>query len=198
MNTAPGRPRAVLFGKLPSHGDFVARGLDPSASDAWDAWSSAGLSEARAALGEGFEAAHDAAPPWRMITGPGRFGSDWRVGVLAPSVDAAGRRFVVALALDGLTPGQAAASGERVGQALEDLIWTGFEAGWDADRFVLAEAEIQHALAPEPDTTVGAAAQAAERWWTVGGMDHPPQSVAGTPADLWIRMLSPPASRNSP
>ncbi|MGH1558799.1 hypothetical protein ACRAWD_16105 [Caulobacter segnis] len=37
-------------------------GLTPDEREAWDAWSSAGLEDARAALGEAFEARHDAAP----------------------------------------------------------------------------------------------------------------------------------------
>ena len=47
-----GRP--FLFGKLPAHGDFVARGLTPDAQAAWDDWASAGLERAMSELGEAF------------------------------------------------------------------------------------------------------------------------------------------------
>lgn len=185
-------PGPVLFGKLPSHGDFVARGLDASARQAWDAWASAGLDEARAALGEAaFEAAHDIAPPWRLVSGPGRFGPGWRAGVLAPSVDAAGRRFVVMLALEPLSEAVAAAQGEAIAEALEGLLWDGFAGGWDADRFVQAAGRAAAAAVAGAE----APGRLQERWWTAGGPDHPAQNVTGCPADLWRRMLVPSGER---
>ena len=57
---------AFLFGKMPSHGDFVARGLAAEERDSLDAWLSAELADARAALGERFEERFDSAPPWRF------------------------------------------------------------------------------------------------------------------------------------
>ncbi|HYD46690.1 MAG TPA: type VI secretion system-associated protein TagF, partial [Phenylobacterium sp.] len=66
--------RIWLFGKLPSHGDFVARGLDTGTRAAWDAWLSEGVGGARAALGEAFDAAYEIAPPWRFVLAPGPLG----------------------------------------------------------------------------------------------------------------------------
>ena len=44
----------ILFGKLPAHGDFVARGIDAAGRAELDDWLSASLADARAALGEAF------------------------------------------------------------------------------------------------------------------------------------------------
>jgi len=175
-------PRPVLFGKLPSHGDFISRGLDLTACDAWDRWASAGLEDARAALGEHFDEAHDRGPPWRFVDAPGRFGSDWRAGALAPSIDAAGRRFMIMLAAEGLSSDQAGGGGEAIAEEMEALIYQAFESGWDAD------ATIEAAKAPVVAVCAGGPAPR-PRWWTLGGFDHAPASIGG-PNGLFALMLS--------
>lgn len=174
------RPRAALFGKLPAHGDFVSRALDEAAVTAWDAFFAKGVAEAREALGDDFEAAHDAAPPWRFVQGPGAFGAGWRAGAWAPSMDRAGRRFVIALLAEG-------AASEAVAEAMEAAIYDGFEAGENADDLLnRAEAAIEaaaSAAAPAPRTS---------RWWTLGGADHRPDQVEGEPnPGLLSRALRP-------
>ena len=177
-------PHAVLFGKLPSHGDFISRGLDLTACDAWDRWASEGLEAARTALGEGFDDAHDRAPPWRFIDPPGRFGQDWRAGALAPSIDAAGRRFMIMLAADGLSPDQAGGDGEAIAEEMETLIYQAFESGWDADAAIDA--------AHGPIEKIGATASPPRpRWWTLGGFNHEPATLVGGPDGLFARMLAP-------
>ena len=170
------RARAVLFGKLPAHGDFVARSLAPDARSAWDEWASGGLVRARDALGDGFEASHDAAPPWRFVDGPGRFGSAWRAGALAPSVDSAGRRFLIMIAADDLSGPEASCLGEDLAATMEELIYSGFEQGLNADGLVQAAADVVKDLPPaedgEPPTP---------RWWTLGGPRHMPRELAGPP-----------------
>ena len=91
-----------MFGKLPSRGDFLNRGLEAAAAEAWDAWFSAQLDAAKMRLGEAFAATHDAAPTWRFVDSPGLFGAGWRAGAFAPSIDSAGRRFFVMAAADRL------------------------------------------------------------------------------------------------
>jgi len=183
-------PRPILFGKLPSHGDFISRGLDLTACDAWDRWASEGLEAARARLDERFDDAHDRAPPWRFVDAPGKFGADWRAGALAPSIDAAGRRFMIMLAAEGLSSDQAGGGGEAIAEDMEALIYQAFESGWDAD------ATIEAAMAP----TAAIAAMGPPRrprWWTLGGFDHPPASLDG-PHGLFARMLSPRAEGATP
>lgn len=176
-------PHPVLFGKLPSHGDFISRGLDLTACDAWDRWASEGLRAARELLGERFEAAHDRAPPWRFIDGPGRFGRDWRAGSLAPSIDAAGRRFMIMLAADGLSSDQAGGGGEAIAEQMEGLIYQAFELGWDADAAIAA--------ARVPVDRIGPAGPPTRpRWWTLGGLDHPPATLEGAVERPFAQMLA--------
>ena len=114
--------RIILFGKLPSHGDFVARGLAAPAQAAWDGWLSEGVAAARQALGERFDEAYEAAPPWRFVGGPGAFGDGWRAGAFAASVDAVGRRFPILIAVEDLDAARAASQGDGLAGAMEEAI----------------------------------------------------------------------------
>ncbi|MBQ1542663.1 type VI secretion system-associated protein TagF [Caulobacter sp. CCUG 60055] len=130
--------QAFAFGKLPTHGDFVARGLPAAEREAWDAWSSAGLQAARETLGEAFEARHDAARPLRFAFGPGPFGTGWRAGVVAASIDTAGRRFVIVLgarAAGALPPDGV---GGAVAETAEEAVYRAFETAADIDAAVLS------------------------------------------------------------
>ncbi|UFN47769.1 type VI secretion system-associated protein TagF [Roseomonas sp. OT10] len=87
-----------LYGKMPAHGDFVRRGLPAGFVAPWDAWLQSGMAAARAALGEGWEAAWDAAPRWRFALPAGACGPGAVAGLLATSRDSVGRRFPLTLA----------------------------------------------------------------------------------------------------
>lgn len=108
-----GAVSAMLFGKLPAHGDFIARGVGAGERDTLDAWLSDSMADA-AAYYEDFEARYDAAPPWRHAGPAGG-------GAICASVDAAGRRFPLLLL-----------GGE--GEACEGLLYRALSEGWDADR----------------------------------------------------------------
>lgn len=165
------------FGKLPAHGDFVARGLDEPARAAWDGWASAGLQAARDELGDGFDVAHEEAPAWRFRFGPSRFGAGWRTGAFAPSVDRSGRRFVVVL-------GVAGAGDEARAQALEDVLYRALGEGLAIDGMVEAAAD----LAGDDGVTEAL-------FWTLGGPGRAPQSLVAPepPEDLLLRALRPTA-----
>jgi type VI secretion system ImpM family protein len=171
------RARAILFGKLPRHGDFVSRGLTAEPRAAWDDWASGGLLRARETLGERFEDQHDAAPPWRFIGGPGVFGPGWRAGAIAPSIDSAGRRFVILLAAEDLSPGQADAAGEAIAEAMEGLIYDAFESGWDADALIDA------AGSAVPVVDAPAEREPHVRWWTLGGPEYAARTISGQTLD---------------
>ena len=83
------------------------------------------LRPGREQSGELFESAHDTAPPWRFISGPGELGDDWRAGAIAPSVDRAGRRFFFIAAIDGLDWRQAVAHGAFLTRNLEEAVYRG-------------------------------------------------------------------------
>jgi type VI secretion system protein ImpM len=173
------------FGKLPTHGDFVARGLDAGARQAWDDWASSGLSLARERLAEAFPAAHDAAPPWRFAFGAPRFGAGRQAGAFAASIDAAGRRFLIVLgarAEDGLA---ADGPGAAVAEILEDQIYRGFGEACAVDDLVAGAARALDGVAAGP------AAAGVGRFWTLGGADQPAQEVLADapPDDLLLRVL---------
>lgn len=145
--------RAFLFGKLPAHGDFVARGLASGERDALDTWLSAEMAAARADGGSAFEDAFDAAPVWRFATADG---AAWRAGALAPSVDAVGRRFPL---LFGWTDIASEAVGEAA-IAAEHALFNAISEGWDADRLVNLE---------PPCAGADESASSREGWWTDTG-----------------------------
>ena len=54
----------AIIGKLPGHGDFIARGVDIRARERLDQWLSEWVDLGRTRLSEGFEDAYREAPPW--------------------------------------------------------------------------------------------------------------------------------------
>jgi type VI secretion system protein ImpM len=195
LSAAPVAWRAVLFGKLPSHGDFVCRGMSDTERAAWDTWTAEGFAAARDALGEGFDAAHSAAPLWQFISGPGRFGESWRAGCFAPSTDRAGRRFVAVVAVEGLDWGEALAFGPALTEALADAVYRIFAELQDADGAL----ETISACAANPQGQLAnvlsslALQRADGVWWSGGGPLHAPAVETGAVPDavLLARALTP-------
>lgn len=167
-----------IFGKLPAHGDFVARGLSPAAERLWDDWASAEIDAAREALGEDFNSAHDAAPPWGFVSGPGALGETWRCGAIAASVDSAGRRFVVVAGTDGLAGSEAAFLGLSRMRAAEAAIRTMLVEGLEVEAGLALLTDDG-----EPDARAAAglldAKPTASAWWSVG--DLVPPATGDTP-----------------
>ncbi|MEG3088583.1 type VI secretion system-associated protein TagF [Sphingomonas sp. PB4P5] len=155
---------ALLFGKLPAHGDFVSRGLAPDERDALDAWLSASLATAREAAGLAFDDWYDRAPPWRFVTAT-------MAGSLTPSQDGAGRRFPLLLALRG--------GGEAAADACEALLYEAIGSGWTADIL------LDH-VATLADATDG---QGTPRWWTLGGEGFAATTLAGDRPDNLIATM---------
>ncbi len=106
----------VVFGKLPTHGDFVSRGLRADERDMLDIWLSAAMLTARETWADSFEDRYDRALPLRC-DGLGMSGA------LAASQDSAGRRYPL-LAFGG------AGEGERI----EALLYDAIAQAWTADR----------------------------------------------------------------
>lgn len=153
-----------LFGKLPAHGDFVARGFAPREREVVDGWLSTSLERARGQFGASFEEAYDLAPAWRF-SGPAG------AGALAASMDAAGRRYPVWLLIDDAPPPAAG--------TCEDLLHAAIVQGWTADELVGA---VEAAVVPAGPVA------AIPTWWVVGAEQL---AVAGErPATLVGAMLS--------
>ena len=166
--------RALLWGKLPAHGDFVARGLAPAARDELDEWLAASLA-ARETLGMAFEDNYDEAPPWRFAW---REANGWAAGAMAPSVDGVGRHYPILLALSGLDDGNVDAATE----AVENLLYEALGGDWNADRLHAAASAL--AFAPRPSAAV-------EGWWTLGAEHFTEARLAGArPRGLMAAMLT--------
>lgn len=98
--------RTGFFGKVLSHGDFVARRLPPSFLLPWDAWVQGVLQYSRQELGERWLPTWLSSPIWRFALAPGVCGNDGVAGLMMPSVDRVGRQFPLTLAatVPGLRP----------------------------------------------------------------------------------------------
>lgn len=161
--------RVQLFGKLPAHGDFVARGVGRAEWDALDTWLSLSLTDARAHLNGGFEAAYDVAPTWL-------FAEEDIGGALAPSMDSVGRRFPVWLALNAVAEDEASAAAT----GCEGLIRAALVERWSAERLIAEAAALPLATAAHK-----------QGWWVEDAAGGTVATRAGVrPPDLITAMLA--------
>jgi type VI secretion system ImpM family protein len=128
-----------LFGKLPSHGDFLRRRVSDQFIDAWDAWLRQCLSKSQAALGDRWVDVYLTSPAWRFVAAARACGPAPIIGLMVPSVDRVGRFFPLTLvaelpdevslvaAANGATPFFAAAERLLIDTLADDQI--------DFDRF---------------------------------------------------------------
>lgn len=86
-----------FYGKLPSHGDFVQRGVTDVFVNRWDAWLQAGLAHSRQELGDPWVELFLTSPLWRFILPAGIVGESAWAGILLPSVDRVSRCFPLTL-----------------------------------------------------------------------------------------------------
>lgn len=126
-------PRLVLFGKLPSHGDFVTRGLSAEALALWDAWASSEIQAARELLGPDFDDAHDGTAPFRFI-GSGSAASTCLAGAITPSIDKVGRRYLAMAGFDHLDAAQT--QGASLAALAENVLTQAIIADWTVDRLM--------------------------------------------------------------
>ncbi|MPZ18963.1 MAG: type VI secretion system-associated protein TagF [Luteitalea sp.] len=82
-----------LYGKLPSHGDFLRRRTSDAFVSVWDAWLQESMAASRSALGERWLDVYLTSPAWRFMGAPGTCGSAPVIGLMVPSVDRVGRYF---------------------------------------------------------------------------------------------------------
>jgi type VI secretion system protein ImpM len=158
---------------MPSHGDFVARGLEVQEREGLDSWLSAEIADARSAFGGEFEERFDTAPPWRFAWE----GERWTAGAMVNSVDSAGRRFPLLVALRAVVAADVGAATE----ACENAIYDAFEHRWSAD-------ELADALA-SADESGCEAGDCVEGWWTLGGERFPEASLPGRKPPGLVRTM---------
>lgn len=148
-----------VYGKLPSHGDFVLRELPQEFVRPWDAWLQAGLVQAQRALAQDFADVWAAAPPWRFRLPPGVCSDHAVAGVLLPSQDSSDRQFPLTLAAL-LAPGTVAPNSAWYAE-LETVGCTGRDRGDSVDELFAALPSTTSGGAPSVDEEVPG-----EGWWT--------------------------------
>ncbi len=87
-----------LYGKIPTHGDFVRRDLPDTFVVPWDSWLQDCMLAARDLLQSGFSSAWEDAPTFRFRIAAGCCGDDAVAGIVLPSADLVGRPFPLTLA----------------------------------------------------------------------------------------------------
>lgn len=164
---------AIVIGKLPAHGDFVARGVGGRERHELDEWLATSMAAARSEFGEKFDETFDIAPPWRFAWRDGR----WTAGALAPSVDSAGRRFPLLIARTDLGERQVRDAARRCEDAASEAI----AKAWSADALL----DAVEAAEIEPH-----GAQAAEGWWNEELGDAGNRLEERLPAGILSHMLA--------
>jgi type VI secretion system protein ImpM len=87
-----------LYGKLPTHGDFLRRRIPDAFVVAWDTWLQASIASSRAQLADRWLDVYLTSPAWRFVLSAGVCGPSAMAGVMLPSVDRVGRYFPLTLA----------------------------------------------------------------------------------------------------
>lgn len=89
---------AGWYGKIPATGDFITRRMPPAFSESWDRWLQSAIAGSRDRLGGRWRDTFLSMPIWRFVLSPGMLTSNAWAGIMAPSVDAVGRYFPLAVA----------------------------------------------------------------------------------------------------
>ena len=167
-----------LFGKLPSHGDFLRRRVSDQFIDAWDAWLRQCIAKSQAALGDRWVDVYLTSPAWRFVSAAGACGAAPLVGLMVPSVDRVGRFFPLTLVAelpdDVSLTGAAAASTPFFEAAERLLIDTLADEHIDFERFDQRVVDLGDALesivAPPPivlDAAIAASVGQGGRAWHI-------------------------------
>lgn len=85
------------YGKLPTRGDFVSKGLPRSFTGSWDTWARASLLASQQQLGEKWLDSYLTSPPYWYVLSSHNCGEHIWMGVVIPSVDSIGRYFPLTL-----------------------------------------------------------------------------------------------------
>lgn len=150
-----------LYGKLPSHGDFLRRRTSDAFVGVWDAWLQECLAASRSALGDRWLDVYLTSPAWRFSAAAGACGAAPVVGMMAPSVDRVGRCFPLTLVAEvpaRLDPIVAAAAAGQFFSHAERLVIETLEAEYvdfeGFDQRVIHLADDLAALGIPPDVVL--------------------------------------------
>ena len=91
--TTAATDRIGFFGKVPTHGDFIASGMNAAFQEALDQWLQAGLQMSEDRFGTAWRERFRTMPVWRFVVPHGLWGQGTHAGVLLPNSDRVGRSF---------------------------------------------------------------------------------------------------------
>lgn len=125
MSLMPAAPSVGLFGKLPSHGDFLRRRVSDEFVRVWDPWLQDCIVSSQEILADRWLDLYLTSPVWRFSCAAGACGAGSVIGVVVPSVDSVGRYFPLAIVADlptGLSPVGAVTQAEAFFDAAERTV----------------------------------------------------------------------------
>jgi len=157
-----------FFGKVASHGDFVANRFDVALRRLIDDWLQRSIEYSRRSLGSAWPDAFKTMPVWRFVFAPGLSGQNGFVGLMAPSADRVGRHFPLVLAARLPAPPSQLHAAENLQQwfdAAERLILFTRQPTFDLERFDQALAAL-----PTPPNGDGDILKGRSFWWTLDGV----------------------------
>jgi len=129
-------PAPGFHGKIPSHGDFVDRGLAPSFLNKWDEWLQLVVASSKEHLGEGWLDVYLTAPIWQFGLAAGALDDASWLGITVPSVDSVGRYFPLTIATKIASQHSLSAAffqSTAWFEAIEDIALAALSEGFDAD-----------------------------------------------------------------
>lgn len=181
--------RVGFFGKLPTHGDFVASGLSPQFQARLDAWLQAGMQAAEAGVETAWELLFRSMSPWRFVLERGIWGEATVTGVIAPSIDRVGRSFPLVIAAqmrDFKDDPQRFYFDHTWFTAVEGIAETAAKRDFDIGRFTESLRRLRSPIPVRPDDgddlrrNLGRSAL----WWRIDAADRQPKGfrTTGSPA----------------
>jgi len=87
-----------LFGKLPTHGDFVQRNLPAGFVSGWDGWLQSFIAGTKEQIGVDWLDIYLTSPIWRFVFSHGVIDEHKWIGIMMPSVDHVGRYYPFTIA----------------------------------------------------------------------------------------------------
>jgi len=87
-----------LYGKLPTHGDFVQRNLPGGFVSEWDSWLQGFVAGTKEKIGDGWLDIYLTSPIWRFVFSHGVIDEHMWAGIMMPSVDHVGRYYPFTIA----------------------------------------------------------------------------------------------------
>lgn len=99
MPTEPITNTLGYYGKVPTQGDFISKGLPRSFIEPWDIWLQEAIFTSQRQLGQQWLEYYLTSPIYHFVLSPGICGDTGWLGVVIPSVDKIGRYYPMTISL---------------------------------------------------------------------------------------------------